>query len=396
MSRPPDNSSGLTTNDLAGALKDGKVTITSAIHQLSAWIRETLQVIEEFANEQAELSLERKISLDRMEKLVNDLTEKCQALQQELLLKEERYDEKCREVERYKVISELFTRATVTGDVSEMIQFAENDKNNNRLLKKERRANIGGGGGAAAGNSSTNRLPSGVSDSVWASAETRVDDDPIAYRARLSSAKQTSLHDGSDRERDFLVSKKRTISHLEADHDEHTQIQFNDRVGPFARRAESVRPPPPQPPPPGNDSSCDRMSIAGGSSDRLASAYAGGPCRRRPLEASGSQLQEKDLRVRTKLESIGGINLSNVPQIGIDSSPIVDRLRIPVEELFAYDRDRRVKISLTGQSNEVTSSSRNAAAHMRQIANERHLHQQVAIGGPVCRLASRRKKGWPF
>jgi hypothetical protein len=92
---------------LATSLREGRISISTAIEQISCLVRDTLKTIEDFAQEQARLNQDRKSKLDKMDKIINDLSEKCQGMQQALLYKEEKYDEKCREVERYKVICEL-------------------------------------------------------------------------------------------------------------------------------------------------------------------------------------------------------------------------------------------------------------------------------------------------
>lgn len=95
------------TRVFAESLKSGDLCLPNAISQVNAVLRETLRIIEDFASDQIKSNSDRKSRLEKMDKIVTDLGEKCQGLQQALLYKEEKYDEKCREVERYKVICEL-------------------------------------------------------------------------------------------------------------------------------------------------------------------------------------------------------------------------------------------------------------------------------------------------
>lgn len=95
------------TRLLAESLHNGELGLSTAISQVSAVLRDSLKIIEDFSSDQIKSNLDRKLKVERMEKLIAELTEKCQGMQQALLYKEEKYDEKCREVERYKIICEL-------------------------------------------------------------------------------------------------------------------------------------------------------------------------------------------------------------------------------------------------------------------------------------------------
>lgn len=121
------------TKALADALKNGELCISTAISQFNAVVRETLKVFEEFARDQMKSNVESKSKVERMDKLITDLSEKCQAMQQALLYKEEKYDEKCREAERYKVICELSSKAAVSDD----IYYTQREENNDYSISSQ-------------------------------------------------------------------------------------------------------------------------------------------------------------------------------------------------------------------------------------------------------------------
>lgn len=389
--------------DLAGALKDGKVNILGAFRLFRRWVNEMLPVFEEFLGELTGLVMDRGFELEGLKKQVNELTRELQEIQQQSLLKEERFDEKCRELERYKVISELFTRATATGDVSEMVKFSENERNNNNVsiddINNNNTATNRNRSNAAVNNNnvgnSTDGLTARISNSNSMNFAVNTKNNNVANQAQPTVKKRVSQQGSSSCEVGSSAPRKRTTDFPGVSHSDRAQMHVSDYVNPFGASIASAQPPPP--PPSGNSFDRNSYGTESNSFNYLASAYAGGPCRRRPPESSIIEPQERDIKVRNQFQNIGGINLSSVPRISIENTPVIDYgLHIPVEDLYAYDRGRGIKISLTGQSNKVTSSSRNAAAQMRQIANERSLHQQVAHGGPVSRLTSRRKKVYPF
>lgn len=110
----PDHVAAITlpwsnTKVLAEKLNDGSICLSTAISHFDAVTRTTLKIFEEFSRNQVKLNLENKKKLEKMDNLISDLSEKCQSLQQALLYKEEKYDEKCREAERYKFICQLAT-----------------------------------------------------------------------------------------------------------------------------------------------------------------------------------------------------------------------------------------------------------------------------------------------
>lgn len=100
----------LNTKILEESLISGQINLPTAISQLGGVLRETLKVIEDYSSNLNKSHLERKVKLDKMEDIVNNLSAKCQQMQQALLYKEEKYEEKCREVARYEEILQLTTK----------------------------------------------------------------------------------------------------------------------------------------------------------------------------------------------------------------------------------------------------------------------------------------------
>lgn len=313
---------------LAESLRNGELNLATAISQFSALIRETLKIIEEFAEEQVKLNLERKTKVDKMDKLINDLSEKCQGMQQALLYKEEKYDEKCREVERYKVICELSAKAAV----SDSSYYTNQDENNNLYNNMDRKDRV-----------------------------IKVEDQQVEMAPPEQAESRRSVKS-------------------------HTKLNQNQMH--LSRYVNALRPDSPRScrdGPHTSDEEDDRRSL-------MAEYYVGGPCKRRlPPRKTTDTL--KDARVKERLEIIGGINVRG-PQT--NSGPVpVDRLYRPTNDPLLEDPNKRVKIALTGQSNEIMSSSGNMAHQMKQRFTEKDLHRQVA-GGCWTRMASRRKKDWPF
>lgn len=241
----------INTRVLEDGLRNGELSLSTAIGQFAAFVSEVLKIFWASAEEQVEANMQRKIKLEKMDKVIEDLNSRCQGMQQALLYKEEMYDSKCREVERYKVICEM-------------------------------------------------------------SASAAVDED---------------------------------------------------------RR-----------------------------SSQMASYYVGGPVKRKHVEddnisvSNGSVSNMSENRFREQLAIIGGMNLSG-PKVNPGPVPL-GKLHRQVNP-FVEDRNKRVKVSLFGQSNEVMSSSKNAVDKMKQIFTEKDHHRQVA-GGNWTRMSSRRKKEWPF
>lgn len=317
---------------LAESLKNGDLKLATALGQFSALVRETLKVIEEFSEEQAKLNLERKVKFDKMDKLIGDLSEKCQGMQQALLYKEEKYDEKCREVERYKVICELSAKAAV-GDNS--YYTPARDENNN-----------------------INSHPFDKPDPGQASVNIKMEDQQVDMRPPEPTE-----------------SRRNVKSHIKLS---QNQMHLSQYVHPI--RSDSPRSL--RGGPPSDDDEDDRRS--------LAHYYVGGPCKRKPVPRSGPTTLP-DSRVKERMEIIGGVNVRGLQTI----RPELDRSYRSPDDLYPEDPNKRVKISLAGQSNEIISSSGSVANQMKQRYTEKDLHRQVA-GGCWTRLASRRKKEWPF
>lgn len=310
------------TQVLAEQLRNGDVSLNTAMSQFGAVMRETLKILEDFAADEAQSNFERKVKVDKMDKLICDLSEKCQAMQQALLYKEEKYDEKCREVERYKVICELSAKAAVNDDFRYGI---DNEDENNSSRDPQQPQNVSF---------------IKVENQCGSGADMRRS---VKCHTKLS---QADLH---------------LSSALEA-------LQSNSQS---SRR-----------------SSKHGTSIT----SRLAPSYIGGPCKRKQTPKGGGPPAE-DGKFREHLAMIGGVNVGPTTT----SRPVpLDRLvRQPIDSYYDDDQNKRVKIALACQSNEVMSSSKNAVNQTKQKFTEKNLHRQVA-GGCFTRLPSRRKKEWPF
>lgn len=321
-------------NKLGRSLQDGELCIATALGQFGAVVRDGLKMIENYAGEQMKLNLDRKQKLDKMDKLVRDLTEKCQCMQQALLYKEEKYDEKCREVERYKVICELSAKSAV----SDELYYTSMDQNNNDI---------------------NNNL---VNTSLREPLEPFVDIDDAFSETSRGTGKKIKLHAK-------IPSTQQSSSKLPA---------------PSSR--------PHQPNNPTSFSNLTQQAVREEASN-MAAYYMGGPTRRSRKQEQSEVVGEeaKDAQLRHQLSTIGGINVVHAPVSGPVHS---DRLFRP-DNFDIDDRKRSAKIALVGQRNEVMSSSRNAAYMMRKKLAEKDLHKQVAEG-PWNRMASRRKKEWPF
>lgn len=126
------------TKTLADGLKNGDLCISTALGQFNAVVRETLRVFEEYSRDQTKSNTEFKNKAEKMDKLIGDLSEKCHAMQQALLYKEEKYDEKCREAERYKVICELSAKAAVHDDIQYTQREEDNDGNHYSVRAQNR------------------------------------------------------------------------------------------------------------------------------------------------------------------------------------------------------------------------------------------------------------------
>lgn len=310
-------------------------------------MRETLKVIENFSGEQMKDNLERKVKVEKMDKLIGDLSEKCQGMQQALLYKEEKYDEKCREVERYKVICELSAKAAVS---DEGLYYGSIDVNNNDH-----------------DNNNYDNCDKDISNSFLG-----------PENEQNLRGINLEVQDGSPN----IEGRKISQSRITKGHTKLRQGQMH-----LSNYVEPMRP---------LDDPSERRPLDDEAvhQGELASYYVGGPCKRKPKRPDESVKKlHQDIKFRDRLANIGGINVSG-PRIPTGPVPI-DQLNHRSESLLDDYQNKRVKIALVGQSNEVMSSSRNAIYQTKQKFTEKDLHRQVARG---CwsRLTSRRKKEWPY
>jgi len=305
-------------------LRSGEVTITAAINHIYSFFRDVLGVIGECAEQETRKSLERKTTIDRMDKVINDLSERCQVLQQQLLYKEEKYDEKCREVERYKVVCEL----SASGAVNDKPTYQSDNQihlfKNDHSLPDIKIPNI----------------------DVRSSFGTQPVHEPNEA-GELRHFKMSSSNCGARPVRPEVMN---------ADTESFT--------GPMANY----------------------------NNQSLACDYAGGPTSRATPFSSNRDNLNYDMRVKDKLETIGAIN---VPGPSINSGPVLtSKLERPTYSQID-DHDRRVKISSSGQTNEVMSSSRDGVHRLRQRASDKDRYRQIQAGCWT-KFSYRRKKGWPF
>lgn len=326
-------------NKLFTSLQDGELSLATALGQFGAVVRDGLKIIETFAGEQMKLNLDRKLKLEKTDKLVRDLTEKCQCMQQALLYKEEKYDEKCREVERYKVICELSAKSAVNDELYyTSMNENNNDVNNNTFDTTMREP-----------------LEPHVDKSDRMSA--------ISAPSSRGTSKKIKVHTKITSGRPS--QKSRIPAALSSHQAQPTSGVSRDK----SHRAKL-------------DEAYD-----------MAAYYVGGPTRR-PRKHSmvdDANKRAKDAQLRDGFSIIGGVN---VDQSSMPGPVRLDRIFRP-ENFDIDDQKTSNKIALVGQRNEVISSSRNAVNMMRQKLFEKDLHKQVAEGSSN-RLASRRKKEWPF
>jgi hypothetical protein len=125
----------------------------------------------------------------------------------------------------------------------------------------------------------------------------------------------------------------------------------------------------------------------------MSQYYAGGPCKRK-IPIKNPVNRTADSRIKERMETIGGINIRG-PHVNIGPVPLESLMNRSTDDAYDDGSNKRVKIDLTSQRNEVISSSGNMAHQIKQRIVERDLHKQVA-GGCWTRLAGRRKKDWPF
>lgn len=313
---------------LADGLAGGQITVAVALSQLNNFVRVTLRTIEEFSEAQAKLHLDRKCKGEKMDKIIQELSEKCQAMQQALLFKEEKYDEKCREVERYKVICEWSAKAAV----SDNIDLASYDENGNITMKNNQLVERGG-------------------------ADTKIESQQ------------------SDVPRSV---KRHMVKHAKFS---DSQAYLSQYVEPLQSRS----------PPPIRDDY--NSSYLDNERRMMAHCYAGGPSTRKTLSTHDYRFGS-DARVRERMEIIGGINVRG-PHMNPGPIPLSRLVDQPTLNSYTGELDKDVKVEMTSQRNELTSSSGNNALKMKRKIVEKDLNKQV-VGGSWTRLASRRKKDWPF
>lgn len=311
---------------LQNCLANGQLDVATALAQTSQFVSETLKTIEEFSEAQAKLYLQDKLKMD---KLIDELSEKCQAMQQALLFKEEKYDEKCREVNRYKMICEMAAK-----EAKKPLMVDKNvlDFNNDPSSEDEQQ--------------------------------------DCKDRIVKLEAQETASS---------ISSKRHTVKHTKFS---KAQAHLSEHLAP-------LRPASPQPPAMAQH---QNQIHSNGERRFLAPYYAGGPSKRRATSATAdSYSHDYGSRVKQRLEMMGGVNLSG-PQL--DTGPVSMSRLVPRPTETSHNEElaRWATNDVTGQRNEVFSSN---AQRMKQRIVEKDLHKQVSSGS-WNRLASRRKKDWPF
>lgn len=329
-----------TTDALAEGLRRGEFCLATVIGQFNAVMRETLRIIEEYANDEIKANMERKNRMEKMDKLIKDLTEKCQGMQQAFLYKEEKYDEKCREVERYKVICELSANNAMNDDV---IDTRGPEMELNKIP------------------ACSNYFPDNVSQSSFLLG-------PSHKRNYKSHTKidRNSLH--LSNYVDPLQDHSDTMS--------DTNVSFRGQ-GPSSVTGGSHRPYHP------------------GSFTKPVGV----------IELGSSHRPTRESKLIERLDMLGSINVTARPRLKPEpltneniyqsSVDLVPRISTATDD---DEQNKRIKVSLTGQSNEIMSSNKKAMNRMRQKITDGQLHRQIAGSGPYNRMAlsSRRKKEWPF
>lgn len=329
------------TKSLYEGLKSGDLCITTVLSQFNAVMRETLKVIEEYANDEIKAHMERKIRVEKMEKLIKDLTEKCQGMQQAMLYKEEKYDEKCREVERYKVICELSANNAINDDVIDAYDNAESDHED--------------------------QLNSSFQSASFARPQ------QVPSRQLGQPKRNYKSHAKIDNHSIDLGNIEPMLDFDDTMSDRY--VSYSEQ--PTRRHVNTSSPHKPYYP---------------GTFTRPVGV----------VELSPSRRPEPESKLRERLGMMGGVNVR--PRMNLEPALTENNHRSSmnmapqVSKIPGSDQDRRVKIALSGQTNEVLSSNKNAVNKMRQRITDRELHRQIAGGGPHTRMAlsSRRKKEWPF
>lgn len=360
------------TQKLAEFLNNGELSLSTAIGKVNEVTRETLKVIEDFAFDQTKLYLDRKGKIETMDKLVSELSEKCQAMQQALLYKDERYDEKCREVARYKIICELSAKQATEDD---FIQI-KSDPNNQ------------------ASTSHQNDYDNNVREDPRDNNQPGLiyDDTQCVKPKRKNLMSHTKLSQHEMHLSDYVEPLQQFVDPV----DDDTEY--------ISKRVRTDTPRPDQSYTKFHSDDNQRFNF-------IAPCYVGGPSKRKNPATMGEEniyahspkhglsSGKGDEKFKERLSNIGGINVE----------PRINTGPVPVDKIFGANvipttfrcynlqqqEQKKVKISMVGQSNEIMSSSRDAVRQLKQRFNQQNLHQQVA-GGPNIRLAGRRKKEWPF
>lgn len=326
------------TRVFAENLRSGQLSLPTAISQISAVSRETLKALEEISSEYIKSSTEAKTKVEKMDKLISDLTDKCQALQQALLYKEEKYDEKCREVERYKVICELSAKAAVSDDLC----YTEKVPKLGSLYEQPIRD-----------------LPGG---------EMLMQDQQVVRQ--------------SDTQSEY---KRNFKSHVKLNQEQKHMSNYIDALkSPTNSQMSEMT----------TNSTAQDAYVR---QNRMASYYVGGPCKRKPsvldedTKFRGRLASIGGINVGTSESKKGPVPINKLLSSDLSNQQRSQEFHRPLYD----DVNRTCKIALANQSNEIMSSSKNVANQMMQKFTERDLHRQVA-SGCYTRLSSRRKKEWPF
>lgn len=323
-------------NVLKTSLENGDLNLSLALAHINRVHRESCYVLEVYAHEQIKKYAEIEAKLERQDGIVKEVTQKCQSMQQALLYKEEKYSEKCREVERYKVICEMDAKKCMDQDLG---NIADMDNQGYEQVTVARDEPVAGpsratpkplGDGASRGfreSAKLSRSLLGVSSFV----------EPLyRSRSRLSVA-GSHIDDYLDR-----INKDQLI-------DEHTPSKSDVTEMLVGGHVKIKR----------SNSSVDEGKL------RSQLLNAGSTRSKISAHCSRHVSVDKDARPSVLGESSKANNSSGV--------------------------------SLSAQVNEVMSSAKRNLNNMKRKVDLDELHRQVAAPGPYARLPpARRRKNWPF